>query len=228
VKQLVSAALMAALVAACSALTAEAQAPAPPRTPVAIIDLSYVFKNYSKFIQLTESMKRKVETADTALKGRQEELKATGRQLEEMQLGSPNRNQLEEQFTKMQADIQVEIATQRKDFLRQEAQIYYTVYQEVQDASKSHCERNGILLVMRFNGDEIDPNNPQEVMQDLNKAVVYHNRAIDITPAILQYLESTVPNAATTGGARPPAAGPTNRQAPPPRTGARQGVPPRQ
>jgi len=186
---------MAALVAACSALTAQAQGTAPPRPTVAIIDLSYVFKNYTKFNEMTASMKRQVEAADAQLKGRQEELKKIAEQFSSLPLGSPERNKLEEQATQMDADIKVEIATQRKDFLRQEAQIYYNVYQEVQETIKTYCERNGILLVMRFNGEPPDPNNPQEVMQDLNKAVVYYHRAIDITFPIKEALELTRPTA---------------------------------
>ncbi len=218
-KQLVSAACWAALVAACSALAtpAQAQAPAAARPTVAIIDLSYVFKNYSKFNELTANMKRQVEGADTALKAKQEEFKKLAQQVEGMALGSPDRNQLEEQATKMQADIQVEVATQRKDFLRQEAQIYYGIYQEVQDAIKAYCDRNGILLVMRFNGEPPDPNNPQEVMQDLNKAVVYYNRAIDITFPIKESLEATRP---TAGAARPAASQPGVR----PRTATTPGA----
>lgn len=194
-KRLVSAALMAAVVAACSALTAQAQGTAPPRPTVAIIDLSYVFKNYTKFNEMTAGMKRQVEAADAQLKGRQEELKKIAEQFSSLPLGSPERNKLEEQATQMDADIKVEIATQRKDFLRQEAQIYYNVYQEVQDTIKTYCERNGILLVMRFNGEPPDPNNPQEVMQDLNKAVVYYHRAIDITFPIKEALEAAHPTA---------------------------------
>lgn len=219
-KRLVSAALMAALVAACTALTAQAQGTAPPRPTVAIIDLSYVFKNYSKFNALTADMKREVEAADAKLKGRQEELKAIAKQFSELPLGNPQRDKLEEQATEMDAAIKVEIANQRKDFLRQEAQIYYNIYAEVQETIKNYCERNGIVLVMRFNGEKPDPNNPQEVMQDLNKAVVYYHRAIDITFPIKEALE------AGAGQARPPVT--QGRPQPtggvPPRTG---GVPPR-
>lgn len=213
-KQLVSAACLAALMAASSALTAQAQQAAQPRPTVAIIDLSYIFKNYSKFNEMTANMKRKVEGADAALKARQEELKKLAQQVEGMQLGSAERNQLEEQATKLQADIQVEVATQRKDFLREEAAIYYSIYQEVQDAIKAYCERNGIVLVMRFNGEPPDPNNPQEVMQDLNKAVVYYHRAIDITFPIKESLELMRPQAGqqrpaqTQPGVRPRTANP--------------------
>lgn len=216
-KQLVSAVCLAALMAVSSALTAQAQPAAQPRPTVAIIDLSYVFKNYSKFNEMTANMKRKVEGADAALKARQEELKKLAQQVDGMQLGSLERNKLEEQATKLQADIQVEVATQRKDFLREEAAIYYTIYQEVQDAIKAYCERNGIVLVMRFNGEPPDPNNPQEVMQDLNKAVVYYHRAIDITFPIKEGLELARPHAAQ----RQPAAQPGVR----PQSATRPGVP---
>jgi Skp family chaperone for outer membrane proteins len=218
VKQLVSAVVLAAFMAASPALTAQAQQPAAARPTVAIIDLSYIFKNYSKFNEMTANIKRQVEGADAQLKGKQEELKKLAQQVEGLPLGSPERNQLEEQATKMQADIQVEVATQRKDFLRQEAAIYYNIYQEVQEAIKAYCERNGILLVMRFNGDQPDANNPQEVMQDLNKAVVYYNRAIDITFPIKEMLEANRP---TAGQQRPAATQPGVR----PRTGANPNAP---
>jgi hypothetical protein len=50
---------------------------------------------------------------------------------------------------------------------------------------KYYADKNGYLLVMRFNGDPYDENDPQALQKELNKAVLYYNKTIDITPIIL-------------------------------------------
>ena len=100
---------------------------------------------------------------------------------------------MEEELAKKAAELNLRVSIQKKDFLEQEAKIYYNVYQEVIDCVKYHCDTNGVSLVLRFNGDPIDRNDPQEVLKELNKSVLYYNRAIDITPIILEKLNSYQP-----------------------------------
>jgi len=63
-------------------------------------------------------------------------------------------------------------------------------------------------LVLRFNGDQINPNRPEEILKAINKPVVSQNN-IDITPDVLALLN----RGGSPGGVAPAAgrAGQTRR-----------------
>ena len=188
-------------IVACFASSAAAQAPAPPS--VAIIDMTYIFEKHPGFQARRDQLRGLVEQAENDVKGRQEELKKLVDRLNEYNPGTPEYKQLEEEITKRDADLKVKVQLSKKEFLLQEAKMYYTVYQEIADETRMYAERAGIQLVLRFNGDQIDTNNPQEVLKELNKAVVYSNPSIDITPIVLQQIERRQGQPAATTGARP-------------------------
>ena len=57
-------------------------------------------------------------------------------------------------------------------------------------------------LVIRFNREELDTENPQNLLQGMNRQVVYHKPEDDITVSVLDYLnrkftDATSPPAAT-------------------------------
>jgi Skp family chaperone for outer membrane proteins len=152
---------------------------------VAIIDLSYIFSNHVKFKGLSDELRRDVEAAENELKQNKASLQKMAERLEELNRNSPDYRQLEEDIAKRSADLSVQVQLQKKEFFEKEAKIYYTVYQEIMEQVKYHADKHGIALVMRFNGDPLDENDPQGIQKELNKAVLYYNKMIDITPIIL-------------------------------------------
>ena len=78
--------------------------------------------------------------------------------------------------------------------------MYWTTYQEILNEVRYMAPQNGIVLVLRYNGEPLDEKDfdPRKVMQELNKAVVYHNPNIDITDYITKSL-----NQRGGGGAQP-------------------------
>lgn len=152
---------------------------------VAIIDLAYIFNNHVKFKALSDELRRDVEAAEAELKNNKAALQKMADSLESYNRSSPEYRQLEEDIAKRSADLQVQVQLQKKEFFEKEAKIYYTVYQEIMEQVKYHSDKHGIVLVMRFNGDPLDENDPQGIQKELNKAVLYYNKMIDITPIIL-------------------------------------------
>jgi small subunit ribosomal protein S2 len=47
----------------------------------------------------------------------------------------------------MQSDLQVEVGLKRKEFLQQEARVYYRVYKEIETEVTNFSERNGIHII---------------------------------------------------------------------------------
>lgn len=90
----------------------------------------------------------------------------------------------EAEIARTDAQIKTGIAEQKLAFFNREAQIYLQSYQHIMAEVGKLSRARGINLVMRFNGDPIDPNDPQGVQKELNKAILYHD-GIDITDDVL-------------------------------------------
>jgi len=199
-------------------------------TNIAVVDLAKIFKEHARFNAMKEDMKRDVDTAEAELKAIREEIQRLGEQLQSFNAGSPDYKNLEARLANKQAEINVQMQLRKKDFLQREAKIYYTIFQEIEDEIKYFAEQNGIGLVLRFSDEEVKAENPDDVLKELNKPIVYYYPKLDITALILQEVNKRGPAAAPPQGTRPPQ---SVTQAPPTRPrpsvpGAPpQGVPPR-
>jgi outer membrane protein len=206
-----------ATLVAIAAVGSTASAQQVPAGSVAIIDLSYIFKNHARFKAMTEDMRASVTAAEEELKRRKAEIDALSKRLQELgndfRKDSPEYKQLDADITKKKIDLNAAIALQKKDFLEKEAKIYYSVYTEISDEVQYFADRNRISLVLRFNGDPASDSDPQEILKQLNKSVVYYNKSIDITPMVLDSIN------ARNGGGRPAQGGPVGAQQPRPGVG---------
>ncbi len=180
------------------------------QSSVAVIDLKQVFEGHTRFQAMRDQLMRDVEGAENTVKARQEELRAMVEQLREFRPGTPDYKKMEADVANRQADLKVDISIQKKDFMEREAKIHYYIYQEVLQEIRHFAGQRGLSLVMRVNTQEVKDENPQQILQELNKPVVFFSKTIDITSPILTTLNQRA------GGRAPAAAA-----AVPPR----QGVP---
>lgn len=195
-KPLFLAAIVATLVlphATANRAIAQARGPAVP-PQMAIIDLAYIFENHTRFKQQSDELRRDVEAAEAELKSNKAQLQKMAENLEQFNRTSPEYRSLEEDITRRTAELQVQVGTQKRNFYEQEAKIYYSTYKEVMDQVRYYAEKHNILLVMRFQGDPYNENDPQGLQKELNKAILYHNSMIDITPIILEAVNPPRPN----------------------------------
>jgi len=211
----VPAAVVAMLFVASSG--ALAQGPAPISGPsaatvaapkVALLDVNRVFKEHARFKSRIEEMRQEVERAEAWAKGERERINKLGEMLQQLRRGTPDYQAKEEELTKAQTDLAVQIQRQKKLFMENEAKIYYDVYQEVWNATDNICQKWQIDMVMRFNGENADVTRPDSVLAFINKDVVWYSRKLDITDMVLAQVNAT---AATPGTA--------NRNAAPARPG---------
>jgi Skp family chaperone for outer membrane proteins len=185
---------------------AVAQAPARPAAGpnIALLDVSYVFKNHARFKGMMEDMKTDVERAEAQVKAERETIGKLAERLGEFRKGTQDYQQMEEDLAKRQANLQVQVQLQKNQFLQQEAKIYHNVYQEVLQVTDDYCKRNSIDMVLRFNGDNPDVDKPETILAFINKPVVWYQKQLDITPIILQELNRTAPAANRNGAASRP------------------------
>ena len=173
----------------------------PPVRPaggpnIALLDVNFIFKNHARFKGMMEDMKADVERAEARVKADRETITKLAERLQELRKGTQDYQQLEEEFAKRQADLQVKVQMTKNQFLQQEAKIYHSVYQEIWQATDYYTKQNGIDIVLRFNGDPVDVDRPDSVLAFINKPVVWYQKNLDITPAILQELNRTSINPA--------------------------------
>ena len=174
------------------------QRPAPVAPgSIAVLDVSYVFKNLPRFKAFMSQMQADVAAAETDVKKERDALKVEFEQLEQYRSGTPDYKEREAQLTRRRAELATRIELQKRDFLQRESKIYNTIYEEMMQEVDYYTANNGIALVLRFNGDPVDTQKPEDVLRRINQPIVWYPKDRDITPVILERLAARSGNGAT-------------------------------
>lgn len=218
---LISAVGTALAIAAFAFTYGYAQQQVPPRAGVptashqgvAVIDITYILDNHPRLKAATDRFKSDVQNTGMKFKSEQEAIAKQAEKLRTLKPGSPDYKRLEEELTQKQSDLKVKASLEEKEFAERESQMYLAAYTEVCALVRAYAERNGIKLVLRFNGKPVDRNNRDAIRAELFKTVVYNDPAIDITDPVLNELKRAAAAAAPTA-TRParPVAQPPRRQ----------------
>ena len=175
--------------------------------PVAVVDVSYIFNNYAGFKQRMDNMKKQVQAYEATLKSRHEALAKDREKLNQYKPGTQQYKDTEQQLADKFASLQVDTQLKKKEFLENEARVYYDTYRLVEQVIQNYASRTGTGLVLRFSREPMNQNDRNSVLQGVNRAVVYHQGSLDITNDILNDLSRV-----STGGSRasrPPARTPS-------------------
>jgi Skp family chaperone for outer membrane proteins len=169
-----------------------AQAPNPAganatKFGVAVVDISYIFKNHGRFKATMEGMKKEMETIEAELKADRENITKAEQHRNTFGVGAAEYKKADEEVARMMAEFNLKMGRLRKDFLEREAKVYYQTYVEVVEAVSYYAKRQNIGLVLRFNGEPVDSNRREDVLREINKPVVVQDQ-IDITPDVLVLL----------------------------------------
>ena len=139
-----------------------------------------------------EAMKKEMEGIEGELKGDREKIAQLEQERNTFAAGTAEYKQRDEEVARQMAEFNLKMGKLRKDFLEREAKVYYQTYLEVVDAVKYYAKRQNIGLVLRFNGEPVDPNRRDDVLREINKPVVVQDQ-IDITPDILALINRDQP-----------------------------------
>lgn len=200
---------------------APAAAATPSGTNVAVIDVALIFKHHDRFNAAMGDIKKDIEQFEAYVRGEQTKLKAKAEELQTWGPSSPEYRTKEAELARLDSELKVQIALKRKEFLEQEARVYFNIYQEVVRSVDLFAQRYRIGLVLRFNSDDMKPDDRASVLQGVNRAVVWHGQ-LDITPQIITDLNRRPFNPNDADKAKHGTAGPTT---PGPAPGPRPVVP---
>jgi Skp family chaperone for outer membrane proteins len=171
----------------------EAQAPTQGPHPaganaskynIAVVDISFIFKKHERFKSTMEQMKKEMEGIEAELKADRAKIADKEQARNQFNVGSAEYKKADEEIARQMAEFNLKMGRLRKEFLEREAKVYYQTYLEVVDAVKYYAKRQNIGLVLRFNGEPVDPNRRDDVLREINKPVVVQDQ-IDITPDVL-------------------------------------------
>jgi Skp family chaperone for outer membrane proteins len=168
------------------------QAHAQTGTNVAVIDIPYIFKNFTRFTQAIDDIKKDIDEYKNVVKNQQDQLRVETQKLELYKPGTKEYRDQEEKITQMRLQFQLESTKRQKEFMEREGQAYFTAYREVERVVAEFAQRNRIGLVLRFSAEEMDPTQRDSIMQGINQMVVYQDR-LNITEAILEQLNRGTP-----------------------------------
>lgn len=175
-----------------ASLPAWAQAPNPAganaeKHGFGVVDVSYIFKEHKRFRDTMEGMKKEMESIEAQLKADREKVAQAEQERNKYNVGSAEYKKLDEDVARMMAEFNLKMTRLRKDFLEREAKVYFQTYTEVIEAIGFYCKRHNIGLVIRFNGEPVDPNKREDVLRVINQPVPWQDN-IDITPDVLALL----------------------------------------
>ena len=175
-----------------SAPLAPAQTAAPQTGSVAVIDMAEVFANYDKFEDVRESLKTEIEAEGA----KAETLAAKVKSIQEVLQSGTISQDTEEYLTKAvelknaQTNLQAEQMRISQKFMKKEAELYKEIYDDVTGMVKMWCERKGYTLVIRYKRDGVEEGKQTgEILQGMNRLVVYHTPQDDITDTIIYALD---------------------------------------
>jgi len=155
---------------------------------IGLLDVSYAVKNYPRFLDSIAEMKRDVEEAEEEVKHQKSKLDNLTAQLAIHPVGTEEHNTLEDRITALKNELTSSVARQKRDFVQREAKIYYDAYKDIVEQSEQYARQHGIVMVLRFSGDEVNVNDPKSILQHINAPIVWYDEDRDITKAVLQRL----------------------------------------
>lgn len=198
--------LSLALVAAvCCTASANAQSGAATPHKVGLIDMAHVFKNYKKFKDLREDLKKEIQKSDAQAKGMVDKLKELQANLKSTKFkkDSPQVKAWRKEFISLSANYQSYRQEQQAKFLEREAQIYRTVYLEVAAAVRTYAKYYKYTLILRWNSEGVaEAKDAKTILSRMNRQVIFVQDGLDITGVILKYVNGQYAPTKAAGGGR--------------------------
>lgn len=209
-----AACLLVSYIVLVSSVDAQAPAAGGPPTPglIVLLDVTSIIKDNAHLKALMADMQRDVTKTEEIFRKERDTLRQMSEEIKDMRAGTPEYKAREEEITKRGTDLNVKIQIQRKEFMQRESQIYFSVYQEIQQEVAYFAANNNISMVLRTTSEPVDVQKPDDILREMNKPVVWNAKHLDITQYIKEQLKRRY--------------GETNQTAQPGTPGApRQGVP---
>lgn len=182
---------LSSAIAVGAASVATAQEAGQDAHRVAVIDVAYIFNNHPLIKAERASVEDELKAFDAELSKKRDELQQAAAELKTYKPGSPEYATAEEAVAGMESRLRLDMARKRKELSDAEAKIYYDNYQRIAAGVKFIANHYKINLVLRYNSEEMSLEQGESVIRGVMKNVVYHDESLDMTKAVMSYLDQT-------------------------------------
>ncbi len=166
------------------------------QTRVAIVDVGMIFKQHPTFAAELERLKQEADAFKTASMKAQQGLAQEAEGIKaNFKPDSVDFKNAQTDLAQKAAGLQVDQSQKMKALMEREATLHFQTYQQVKNLIAQYCDAKGVQLVLRYNSQQMDPEQPGSVMARVNSSVVYHNPVNDITNTILSQVGAKVADA---------------------------------
>jgi Skp family chaperone for outer membrane proteins len=156
---------------------------------IAVIDIAYIYKNAPSIQAQIGKIEADLKNYDRELKQKREALQQAAAELTTLKVGTADYAKQEEAVARMDSKLRLEMVRVRKELANAEAKIYFDNYQRISKSVKLIAVHNGIHLVLRYTGEDMNLENDKSVARGLMKNIVYHEETLDLTEIVMQHLE---------------------------------------
>ena len=161
-----------------------AVSPQAGSTPnIALLDVSYIFKNHPRFKAMMDEMKSDVDRAESDVNRDAMRSASSSSNWRVSAKAVRTTKPWKKRSPASEADLTVKVQLQRKEFLCARQRFITTFIRKSSRKSTITAANKGIDMVLRFNGDPVDVDKPDSVLSYINKPVVWYDKSRDITPS---------------------------------------------
>ena len=159
---------------------------------IAVVDVAYIFKNHEAIKAQVSKVENDLKAFDAEVRAKREELTQLVEQLKVFKVGSPDYAAQEERIAEMESKLRLDMTRKRKEMADAEAKIYYENYKHIAEGVKYLANYYKINLVLRYNSEDMNPDQGDSVIRAVMKNVVFHDDGLDMTKGVMQYLDQTL------------------------------------
>jgi Skp family chaperone for outer membrane proteins len=181
--------------------SAAAQSAAQPqvvRPTVALLDVTHIFRNHARLKAGMDRMKQDVLAAEASAQKESEAISGLNARLKTLRQGSQDYKALEAEIARRQTELVLAVQNRKREFVQEEARLYYNVYHEIQQEVDYYCSQTGTSAVLNFSREPVDLDSPDSILACINRPVIAHAANLDITDLVLSRLNQGSINPAAT------------------------------
>jgi len=185
-KHLFLAACLLVIATVAPALSQEKAAESP--LPIGLVNIEKIAQQYKPFLKQVAELQEQTKELQSSVTLKQSELQGVGTELQKAAQGTAEFQKLQNQYVRLQRELQTFAQEGQQKIRDKDFKNSLALHRELDQVLKPYCKAKGLKLVVRIQNSSLDENqNPQQILQAINRAVLYED-GLDITDDVLKLL----------------------------------------
>jgi Skp family chaperone for outer membrane proteins len=176
------------VIAATDTSVSAQEKPAESPLPIGLVNVEKIAQQHKPFQKQVAELQEQAKELQSSVTLKQSELQGVGNELQKTPQGSEKFEKLQNQLGKLQRELQAFVQEGQQKLRDQDLKNSLSLHRELNQVLKPYCKAKGLRLVVRMQNTSLDENqNPQQILQALNRGVLYED-GLDITDEVLKLL----------------------------------------